>query len=66
MVDRGALTPNGWLAIMNLGPVEGGDVPIRRLDTALVDDKPTKLPDVKPVDDPPAEPNKTTEVQPNA
>lgn len=34
MVDRGALTPNEWRATMNLAPVEGGDVPIRRLDTA--------------------------------
>jgi len=37
MVDRGAMTPNKWCEIMNLGPVEGGDKPIRRLDTALVD-----------------------------
>ncbi len=37
MVDRGSLTPNEWRAIMNLGPVEGGDEPIRRLDTAPVD-----------------------------
>lgn len=36
MVDRGALTPNGWLKVMNLPPVEGGDKPIRRLDTAVV------------------------------
>lgn len=36
MVDRGALTPNEWRNILNLGPVEGGDKPIRRLDTALV------------------------------
>ncbi len=33
MVDRGALTPNEWRAIFNLAPVEGGDEPIRRLDT---------------------------------
>lgn len=33
MVDRGALTPNEWRAIFNLAPVEGGDKPIRRLDT---------------------------------
>ncbi|MEH7249158.1 phage portal protein [Neobacillus niacini] len=38
MVDRGALTPNEWRAVMNLAPVEGGDKPIRRLDTALVKD----------------------------
>lgn len=33
MVDRGALTPNEWRGIFNLAPVEGGDEPIRRLDT---------------------------------
>lgn len=36
MVDRGALIPNEWRRIFNLGPVEGGDKPIRRLDTAEV------------------------------
>lgn len=36
MVDRGALTPNEWRAVFNLAPVEGGDKPIRRLDTAEV------------------------------
>lgn len=36
MVDRGALTPNEWRTILNLPPIEGGDKPIRRLDTALV------------------------------
>lgn len=39
LVDRGALTPNEWRQIFNLAPVEGGDVPIRRLDTATVDDE---------------------------
>lgn len=34
MVDRGAMTPNEWRETMNLAPVEGGDTPIRRLDTA--------------------------------
>jgi len=38
MVDRGALTPNEWRRIMNLPPIEGGDRPIRRLDTDVVDD----------------------------
>lgn len=33
MVDRGALTPNEWRETFNLSPVDGGDVPIRRLDT---------------------------------
>ncbi|WP_276628197.1 MULTISPECIES: phage portal protein [Terrisporobacter] len=36
MVDRGALTPNEWRQIFNLGPVEDGDKPIRRLDTQVV------------------------------
>lgn len=36
MVDRGALTPNEWRATFNLSPVEGGDQPIRRLDTEVV------------------------------
>lgn len=36
MVDRGAMTPNEWRKVMNLGPIEGGDKPIRRLDTAPV------------------------------
>ena len=38
MVDRGALTPNEWRAALNLHPLEGGDVPVRRLDTAPVED----------------------------
>ena len=42
MVDRGAMTPNEWRAVFNLPPVEGGDVPIRRLDTAAVDKQPAK------------------------
>ena len=37
MVDRGAMTPNEWRAVLNLAPIEGGDKPIRRLDTAEVD-----------------------------
>lgn len=37
MVDRGALTPNEWRKILGgLAPVDGGDKPIRRLDTAVV------------------------------
>lgn len=38
MVDRGAMTPNEWRAVMNLGPIENGDKAIRRLDTAVVED----------------------------
>ncbi len=37
MVDRGAMLPNEWRAMFNLAPVEGGDKPIRRLDTQVVD-----------------------------
>lgn len=36
MVDRGAMTPNEWRYSFNLAPVAGGDIPIRRLDTAQV------------------------------
>lgn len=36
MVDRGAMTPNEWRATMNMAPVPGGDQPIRRLDTQVV------------------------------
>lgn len=36
MVDRGALTPNEWRETLNLAPIEGGDKPIRRLDTQTV------------------------------
>ena len=40
LVDRGALTPNEWRAMFNLPPVDGGDVPIRRLDTQPTDEDP--------------------------
>lgn len=36
MVDRGAMTPDEWRATMNYAPIEGGDKPIRRLDTKEV------------------------------
>lgn len=42
MVDRGALTPNEWREAFNLGPVDGGDKPIRRLDTRPTDEVPAK------------------------
>lgn len=35
-IDRGAITPNTWNDIVGLPHVEGGDEPIRRLDTAPV------------------------------
>ncbi|MDG6888218.1 phage portal protein [Clostridium perfringens] len=38
MVDRGAMTPNEWRETFGLAPVEGGDKPIRRLDTAVIND----------------------------
>jgi len=34
MVDRGAMTPNEWRDVLGYAPVDGGDQPIRRLDTA--------------------------------
>lgn len=43
MVDRGAMTPNEWRSIFNLTPVDGGDAPIRRLDTAVVNEIRTLL-----------------------
>ena len=36
MVDRGAMTPNQWCALFGMPPIEGGDKPIRRLDTQPV------------------------------
>lgn len=36
LVDRGAMTPNEWRMIFNLAPIEGGDKPIRRLDTEVI------------------------------
>lgn len=38
LVDRGALTPNEWRAMFYLTPIDGGDEPIRRLDTAVVNE----------------------------
>lgn len=36
MVDRNSMLPNEWRKVMNLGPIENGDKPLRRLDTAVV------------------------------
>lgn len=36
MVDRGSMTPNEWREVLNLPPVEGGDNPLRRLDTIAI------------------------------
>lgn len=38
MVDRGAMTPNEWREVMNMSAIEGGDKPVRRLDTAPVNE----------------------------
>jgi hypothetical protein len=38
MVDRGAMVPNEWRETMNYAPLPGGDEPIRRLDTAVVNE----------------------------
>lgn len=43
MVDRGAMLPNEWRSIFNLTPLQGGDEPIRRLDTAVVNQVKTLL-----------------------
>lgn len=37
MVDRGAMSANEFRRLFNLSPVDGGDVYVRRLDTAPVD-----------------------------
>lgn len=42
MVDRGAMTPNEWRAVFNKAPIAGGDDPIRRLDTAPVEERKTE------------------------
>ncbi len=42
MVDRGAMTPNEWREVMNLSPIENGDKPLRRLDTAVVENEEIK------------------------
>lgn len=45
MVDRGALTPNEWRDTFNLSPVDGGDEPLRRLDTQTVTEAKTSPPE---------------------
>ncbi len=37
LVDRGSMLPDEWRALFNLGPIEGGNKPIRRLDTETVE-----------------------------
>lgn len=59
LVDRGALTPNEWRQSMGLDPIEGGDEPIRRLDTASVADQEAQMKEEqeeeKPAEKEPAE-----------
>ena len=40
-VDRGIMTPNEVRYYLNLAPVDGGDVLVRRLDTAKVSESDT-------------------------
>ena len=42
------MTPNEWRAVFNLPPIDGGDLPIRRLDTAAVDEDGTTISDDEP------------------
>ena len=46
MVDRGALSVNEWRAVLNLPPIPGGDVYIRRLDTVPIEQQPENSVDV--------------------
>lgn len=39
LVDRGIMVPNEVRTILNLAPIPGGDQPVRRLDTAPIDEK---------------------------
>lgn len=48
MVDRGAMTPNEWRAVLSLGPIPGGDQPIRRLDTQTVQSQDADEPQTEP------------------
>lgn len=38
LVDRGIMTPNEVRTILNLAPIPGGDQPVRRLDTAPINE----------------------------
>ena len=56
MVDRGAMTPDEWRETFNMTPIPGGDKPIRRLDTAAVDDKKPQPVAKTPEEDPKGDP----------
>ncbi len=51
LVDRGAMTPNEWRAVFNLPPIEGGDLPIRRLDTTAIEPDGTQVQEEETEDD---------------
>lgn len=51
MVDRGALSPNEWRRMLNWSPIEGGDQPLRRLDTITVKDSKSQTPAILPEED---------------
>ena len=42
LVDRGAMSPNEWRSTFNMAPAPGGDVYIRRLDTAAIEESEVK------------------------
>ena len=47
LVDRGSMLPDEWRRFLGLGPIEGGNKPIRRLDTAVVNDENNRNNDLK-------------------
>jgi hypothetical protein len=47
-IDRGIMTPNELRAVLNLAPIDGGDIPLRRLDTAPTDQVAKSQEDKKP------------------
>ena len=51
LVDRSIMTPNELRAIMNMEPIDGGDVPLLRLDTAPVGMVPEEEPAEEESDD---------------
>lgn len=51
-IDRGIMVPNEVRAVLNLAPIDGGDVPIRRLDTAPTDQVAQSQQDKNPKEEP--------------
>ena len=52
-IDRGAITPNAWCDIVGLPHIDGGDEPIRRLDTAPVSQVAKSLQEEQPQEEQP-------------